>query len=168
MMRLLLVLLLFVGFANAADVYKCQVDGRTTYQDKPCAGAEVVPIRNDRPTHGLYLPKYEAPVAAPAPAVRVVITQPQARPQSFRCITSTGEVFYRHDGCPPALQSTQRVTYLNGRSEDVPIYQPVQSVAIDRGEACNAMEAHDFRRKGRDRDQRTSTYDKNAGRDVCQ
>lgn len=164
MIRILL-LLLFLTNANAAEVYKC---GENRYQDKPCAGAEVVAIRNDRPTRGLYLPKYEATAAAPEPAVRVIITQPQARPQSFRCITSTGEVFYRHDGCPPALQSTQRVTYPNGQIFDVPDYTPVQSVAIDRGEACSAMEAHDYRRKGRDRDQRTSTYDKNAGRDVCQ
>ena len=170
MTRLLLAPFLLIGFAHAADVYKCESDGHTTYQEQPCTGAAgvEVAIRDDRPTRGLYLPRYEAPAVEQAPSVRVTFTQAKPRPRSFRCITSAGEVFYRHDGCPPALQSTQRITYANGRSVEVPDYEPVQSVAIDRSEACNAMDAHDYRRKGRDRDQRTSTYDKNAGRDVCQ
>jgi outer membrane murein-binding lipoprotein Lpp len=39
--------LLLAGSASAQTMYKCQVNGKTEYSDKPCVGAEVKRIRPD-------------------------------------------------------------------------------------------------------------------------
>jgi hypothetical protein len=47
MKKIMLACLLLAGSASAQTMYKCQVNGKTEYSDKPCAGAEVKKIRAD-------------------------------------------------------------------------------------------------------------------------
>jgi hypothetical protein len=47
MKKIVLTCLLLAGSVSAQTMYKCQVNGKTEYSDKPCAGAEVKKIRPD-------------------------------------------------------------------------------------------------------------------------
>lgn len=47
MKKIVLACLLVAGSVSAQTMYKCQVNGKTEYSDKPCVGAEVKKIRPD-------------------------------------------------------------------------------------------------------------------------
>lgn len=161
-----------VGSAQAAPVYKCLgADGNVAYQDRPCAATqrqasvELAPAPPPAPS-----PDYG--VAVPAGAARGVSRgvsrAARAEPQSYECRAANGEVFYRHSACPKSIAGTRLESAANRRQRGGPESIPVSAVPLSRGEACKRLaSAGSIGRRGRERDERVSTYERNQGRDAC-
>ena len=161
--------LLLAGFAlpvTAQVVYRCEdADGRVAYQDRACADtqrssqAEIAPA----PAPGA-APVYAgtAPTRSAARAARRA--RPVAAVMSFECRADNGEVFYRHTGCPGSI----RVDGASTRSGKAAGSARVSAQRVPRREACRRVAAAgSIGRAGHARDERVSTYDRNAGRDPC-
>ena len=163
-------LLLLAGFANQAMaqvVYRCQdAEGRIAYQDRACPDArrsslvEIAP-----PPAASASPEYGS--IAPARADRrTPSSRASARTDavSFECRADNGEVFYRHTGCPGSIRTDAAPTR-NGKAA---ASARVSAVRVPRRDACRRLAASgSIGRAGHARDERVSTYDRNAGRDPC-
>jgi len=160
-----LVLIAVTGaFAHAAEVYRCEAaDGHVAFQDRPCedgrqtrVGFAPAPPPSPPPDYGITDSK-------PRPGVRQRAA-PHAReePRSWECRAANGEVFYRHGSCPRSI--TAASGRMHGKGGNV----AVSAVALPRAEACRRLAAAGSAgRAGRERDERVSTYERNAGRDPC-
>ena len=156
---LLLVLLAATSSAGAASVWRCEAgDGGIAFQDVPCRDAaraaqvQLAPL--PPPTAS---PEYRLP-ARPAARPRVPARRPPAALLSWRCEAANGEVFYRHARCPATIRTA--APGARGASASV----RVSATPLPRSEACRLMRRT---RPGHERDERVSTYERNAGRDAC-
>lgn len=146
--------------AHAATAYRCRgADGAVAFQDRPCAAAQretlvelaPEPPPAPSPDYGIAPPRHAAAKHAPS--------RPSTRRQatSSECRSDDGEVFYRHGACPKSIRS--------GHGTGT---AAVGTVELPRVEACRRIAAAgSVGRRGRDRDDRVSTYERNAGRDPC-
>lgn len=158
--------------ARAESIYRCRgADGPVVYQDRPCAGAQ----RQSRIELAAAPPVAASPdygVAAPARAKgatrdRGAVAHRGGRqtPGSYECRAANGEVFYRHSSCPKSIAPPQRG---GGRRGGEPSSVAVSAAPLTRAEACRRLAAAgSIGRSGRDRDERVTTYERNAGRDPC-
>ena len=168
----LLVLALMPGptaAASAHEIYRCRdAQGRIAYQDHPCARAmEQTRIEPAAPPPLRPSPAYAT--ASSTPARRTRVARPPTRAServSWECRADNGEVFYRHSGCPGSVRtdSARRGARNGGAAGSV----RVSATRKPRSEVCRALAAAgSIGRSGRERDERVSTYDRNAGRDPC-
>jgi hypothetical protein len=155
----LLGLLAVASSAGAASVWRCEsADGAIAFQDGPCtaaARATQVPLAPLPPP--VASPEYRLPATAPA-RTRLPARRPPAALVSWRCEAANGEVFYRHARCPATIRTT--ASGARGASASV----RVSATPLPRSEACRLMRRT---RPGHERDERVSTYERNAGRDAC-
>lgn len=177
---LALIFLLPTSAFGGEVVFHClDSSGGSVYQDRPCPGRqETIKIRRVRNGEafaeaiarglGNSAPRPAAPASQPPSVPAPVATLPQP---SFKCQAADGTTFYRHDGCPPALQREQNVYFTVGqdiRYYTQPVYVPVGSTPVSRSSACRTIYGSDAsQRTGSNLDQRFSTYDRNLGRDPC-
>ena len=160
-----LVLLLFGAAAQAQGVYKCRdARGAVAYQDHACAqGATQSEVElAPPPLHSSPDSRQDVPARA-APRARARREARTAQPLSHECRTGDGEVFYRHGGCPKSLaRSDVSAGARRGRGSAA---TAVSDLALPRTEVCRRLAARG--RAGHARDERVSTYERNAGRDPC-
>lgn len=162
-------LLLAAAAAKAESVYRCRdASGSIAYQDGPCADAqrqirvELIPAPPAAPS-----PDYG--VAHPTPPTRASRAsrrgRPGAEPSSYECRAANGEVFYRHSACPRSIPASDP----GGRRRSGEASSAaVTATPLTRREACRRLAAAgSIGRSGRDRDERVTTYERNAGRDPC-
>ena len=162
--------LLLAGLAlpvTAQVVYRCEdADGRVAYQDRACADTQrssqveiaPAPAATAAPVYADTAPTRSAGRAAPRRA------RPVAAVMSFECRADNGEVFYRHAGCPGSI----RVDGASTGSGKAAGSSRVSAQRVSRREACRRLAAAgSIGRAGHARDERVSTYDRNAGRDPC-
>jgi uncharacterized protein DUF4124 len=165
-MRAIVTLVLFVAgaAAHAAEVYRCETSDRhVAFQDRPCTAGRQTRV-------GLA----PAPPPSPPPDYGITPTKPhrgvrqratphtREEPRSWECRAADGEVFYRHGSCPRSITATGGRT--RGKAGNV----AVSAVALPRAEACRRLAAAGSAgRAGRERDERVTTYERNAGRDPC-
>lgn len=150
-----------------ADVYKCRgADGAIAFQDHACASSQIesrveiapAPPPAASPDYGR-TPRRESREAsgrthASTPARREAL--------SYECRAANGEVFYRHGTCPGKISAKGASRKQAGES------YAVTAAPLSRSEACRRMaSAGSIGRAGRERDETTSTYDRNLGRDPC-
>lgn len=165
-------LLLFAaGAAQAGSVYKCtDVDRQVAYQDHPCSGAqqrtavELAPAPPPAPS-----PDYAVASSRTSAFVRGPRHSPRAsareEPRSYECRAANGEVFYRHSGCPKSITDSSAGRRRRGAGSSS---VGVSAVPLTRSDACKRLAAAgSVGRDGRERDERVSTYERNAGRDPC-
>lgn len=153
---------------RAGPVYKCvDAAGAVTFQDRPCAAAQVqseVEI-DPAPAHAT-APQYAVETHAQRTNYRE--SRPQARSAhatAYECRASDGRVFYRLGACPRSLAAEGGVSRGKNRSGNS---VSVSGHAIARDEACAQMRrAGSIGRGGHEFDEHISTYDKNLGRDPC-
>lgn len=154
--------------ALADSVYRCRgADDAIAYQDRPCAAhqkqvvvaIEPAPAADARPE--AEPPRSRAPTAK-REAARMRATR-SAAATSWQCRAASGEVFYRHSGCPKALPSPSPAPQRRGAA---PPRIPVVATTVPRAQACRHI-ASEYGRKGAERDERPSTYERNLGRDAC-
>lgn len=160
--------LLAAAAAHAESVYRCRgADGALAYQDRPCAKAqgqtqvELAPVPPSAPS-----PDYGAPAArtrTSADGRRAASPRRAASaPSSFECRATNGEVFYRHSACPKSIATRGEGGRRRGGGANL---VPVSATPLTRSEACKRIGGAG--RSGRERDERVSTYERNAGRDPC-
>jgi hypothetical protein len=156
---LLLVLLAAASGAGAASVWRCEsADGGVAFQDAPCrADASATQVQLAPLPPPAASPEYRLPARA-ATHARVPARRAPAAPLSWRCEAANGEVFYRHARCP----ATIRTAAPGGRGASASVR--VSATPLPRSEACRLMRRA---RPGHERDERVSTYERNAGRDAC-
>lgn len=165
-------LLLAAASAQAGSVYRCRgTDGRVAYQDRPCTGAQQqTRIELATPPAPAASPDYGVTAAArPKSSSRGLRASGRAgargESSSYECRGANGEVFYRHWACPksipaPGAGGRRR----SGEASSV----AVTAAPLTRAEACRRLAAAgSIGRRGRDRDERVTTYERNAGRDPC-
>lgn len=148
--------------AQAAAAYRCHgPDGIVAYQDRPCEAAQ----RETRVELAPEPPPSPSPDYGVAPARRAAVKHAPPRSAARRqalsreCRSDDGEVFYRHGACPKSIRS--------GKASGA-AGVAVSAVELSRAEACRRIAAAgSVGRRGRDRDDRVSTYERNAGRDPC-
>jgi hypothetical protein len=88
-------------------------------------------------------------------------------PVSYECRADNGEVFYRHGACPRTIATAGAASRHGARAGEART-AAVTAVPLPRGEACRRIAAAgSIGRAGRARDERVSTYERNAGRDPC-
>lgn len=163
-------LLLVAAPVRAESIYRCHhADGSLAYQDRPCADAqrqtrvELVPAPPPAASPGYGTGKTRS---ATAPRNRRAATRgtDRAEAPSYECRAANGEVFYRHSTCPASIAETDPGRQRRGAGASV----AVSGVALTRKEACRRLAAAgSIGRRGRERDERVSTYERNAGRDPC-
>lgn len=163
--------LLVAASVQAESVYRCRdADGSMAYQDTPCADSqrqarlELTPPPPPSPS-----PDYAraAPERSKTPArnQRSARGAGRAEAPSYECRAANGEVFYRHAGCPKSIAQPQPERQRRGAGSSS---VPVSAIALTRSEACRRLaSAGSIGRRGRERDERVSTYERNAGRDPC-
>jgi hypothetical protein len=173
-------------------VYKCERKGKIALQERPCdadAKATELSVRKK------FTPPIPAPVVPQVQVVRetrVVQAVPTApalpcKHTAWRCTAATGEVAYRHDGCPRFASGqtsttyvTQLIPYTDPRTGRVSFIRQqlpssrsstvaVEAMRICRAEMCSALADRERQRyQGRLlKDQVFDTYDRNMGRDPC-
>lgn len=161
--RAALVLGLLCGAApcvQAATAYRCRgADGTVAFQDRPCDAAQRetrIELAPEPPTAAS--PDYGIVSPRPAAAKHAPPRRATRRPAlSQECRSDDGEVFYRHGACPKSIRS--------GRGAGT---AAVRALELPRAEACRRIAAAgSVGRRGRDRDDRVSNYERNAGRDPC-
>ncbi len=157
---------------TATPVYKCTADGRIAFQSTPCAGGEQVKLRPDPPRQYQPAPAPEPAAAEPAPTTTAIpsVAYPAAStgPESYRCESENGEVWFQHTRCPLRVVATHGTVYRASGAYTATSRNLVQETAIPRSEACREIEAIDRRdRYGSERDEVVKPYDKRAGRDPC-
>lgn len=161
-----LVLLLFGAAAQAQGVYKCRdARGGIAYQDRACAaGATQSEVELAPPPPLQPSPDYHRDVPArTAPRTRIRREARPALTMSHECRTADGEVFYRHGGCPKSLAGNDvSAGARRGRGSAT---TAVFDLALPRAEVCRRLAARG--RAAHARDERVSTYERNAGRDPC-
>lgn len=149
--------------ARAASAYRCHgPDGVVAYQDRPCEAAQ----RETRVELAPEPPPAPSPDYGVAPARRAAVKHAPSRSPARRqapsheCRSDDGEVFYRHGACPKSIRA--------GKAGGAAAGVAVSAVELSRAEACRRIAAAgSVGRRGRDRDERVSTYERNAGRDPC-
>jgi hypothetical protein len=165
-------LFLAAAAARAESVYRCHgTDDQVAYQDRPCAGAQrqtrielaAVPPAAPSPDYGVSVPvrakgSTRGSRAAAGGAGRRM-------PGSYECRATNGEVFYRHSACPKSITvSGHGGGGRGGGGASV----AVTATPLTRADACRRLAAAgSIGRSGRDRDERVTTYERNAGRDPC-
>jgi hypothetical protein len=165
-----LALLIALSVANP-PVHRCVgSDSVVRYQDVPCADGEAaseVRLRREPET-----------VAAPPPEEvlveggdegedsqpRIPVVPPPG-PTSWRCEVENGEVYFRHDACPPQISEPVALVNALGETFATVLSHRVSGVPVPRTEACREIERGG--RFGAERDQRAEPYDKLSGRDPC-
>lgn len=186
--RLLALFVIFAfgaGVATLANaqltVYKClEEDGSTTFSDLPCS--EAPDVMNIDESHTPSPPRtyaqpqtFSAPTRANAESTQQSRNQEQKTPMSYRCSTSTGEVWYRHQRCPQTI-TVQEVESVSGRTFDgervtgtatIDREVIVTQQEIPRTRACSEIYAVSSNRRGARRDQKYDTYQRNTGADPC-
>lgn len=178
-MRFLLLALIAVGSMAEAQVFKCtDAAGKVAYQSRPCAdgaAAETVKIRAapDAPPPLPEPPADDVNVSQAAsekPAPQVTSPPPRQRPMSWRCTSpDTGEVWYQHTRCPLTTLRMEYIALGNGRlGPSINVERPVQAEEVSRDDACEEINRPGAAsRKGSERDEKASPYDKAQGRDLC-
>lgn len=157
--------------ARAESVYRCRhADGSLAYRDSPCADAQ----RQTRVELAPAPPPAASPEygtgkarSATAPRSRRAAAHGDGRAEapSYECRAANGEVFYRHSTCPASIADTDPGRPRRGAGSSS---VAVSGVALTRKEACRRLAAAgSIGRRGRERDERVSTYERNAGRDPC-
>lgn len=187
--------LLIAGTASADTIYRCvDASGAVAFQAVPCAAHDAQTAMQVR---GQPLIDGEAPDSPPArltsPAydtdaffrgsrghvrTRAGSKRKRAQATSWECRAADGEVFYRHTHCPHSvpgdgvMRSTGSYVVRRGRGRrgghDAWSPVAVHARKVSRSEACrriNAVAA--VERDGSRRDERTSAYEHDLGRDPC-
>lgn len=170
--RLGWLLLIAAAGVHAESVYKCRgADGNLAFQDRPCAGTrqqsqfELAPAPPSAPSPDYGVASSGRAKAATGGRSFAVRNVGRAEAQSYECRAANGEVFYRHSGCPKSI--TQSNPGRQRRGSDSSSVS-VSAIALTRSEACKRQaSAGSIGRGGRERDERVSTYERNAGRDPC-
>ncbi|GAA0715863.1 DUF4124 domain-containing protein [Dokdonella soli] len=177
-----IVLLATLGIAHGAhtaSVYKCRDGaGHVAYQDHACAGAQ----------QESQIELAQAPAPAKSPEYRVATDTKPARAvatrgsrrsgarateaMSYECRADNGEVFYRHSACPKSIPVDASHGAAprrgHGKSQRGKTSAAVSAVSLPRSEVCKRLAAGgSIGRAGHARDERVSTYERNAGRDPC-
>lgn len=173
MPELLLPWLLSLALAQPA-VHRCVgADGHVRFQDRPCAegeDADSIELKPEPPPAAAAPPPKAADAALPT-AVPVPVLSPipapklEAGPVSWRCEVENGEVYFRHDACPPQISEPVALVNAAGESYAAVLAHAVRAVQVSRREACRQIARGG--RFGAERDQRAEPYDKLAGRDPC-
>ena len=165
-----LALLFAVSLANP-PVHRCVgADGVVRFQDTPCAAGEAA--------SEIRLRREPEPIAAapPEPIVEqdgdqgeeptpLAPVAPPSGPVSWRCEVENGEVYFRHDACPPQISEAVALVNSLGETFATVLSHRVRGIAVPRAEACREIERGG--RFGAERDQRAEPYDKLSGRDPC-
>ena len=160
--------------ALADVVYKCRsADGAISFQDSPCPQhalqAEVAlaaaPPAVESPAYSKSAGRH-APAAASRRSSSSVARTRASEPMSYECRAATGEVFYRHGGCPASIANAPTVA-AGTRRGAAKAPARVTALALPRSEACRRLRASSSGRSGRAHDDTVSTYDRNLGRDPC-
>jgi hypothetical protein len=175
MPELLLSCLLSLALAQPA-VQRCVgADGHVRFQDRPCAEGEeaaTIELQPEPPATSLAAPppkKADAarPTGSPVPVLSPLpAPAPEAGPMSWRCEVANGEVYYRHDACPPQISEPVALVNAAGERYATVLSHPVRAVPVSRREACRQIARGG--RFGAERDQRAEPYQKRNGRDPCQ
>ena len=162
----------FAASVQAGSIYRCRhEDGSLAYQDRPCAAAQ----RQSRVDLAPAPPPAASPdygagssarsKAAPRSPRSGIRGARRAETPSYECRAANGEVFYRHSACPTSIVETDPTRQRRGAGSSS---VAVSATALTRTEACRRLAAAgSIGRRGRDRDERVSTYERNAGRDPC-
>ncbi len=174
-MRRVPFLLFFLLSANAVAkpvIHRCvSADGEISYQQTPCPTGSVdtreIAVRPEdvrpAPEQPMFVPPQDPPQEPPTP-----LRPPEPPPQSFRCATADGTVFYRHGGCPAQLSVRQPYLWVGETQITLPVFVPVQAQPIPRESACSAIyDRGASRRDGSEHDERYSVYQRATGRDPC-
>ncbi len=152
-------------------VYRCVGgDGVVRFQDTPCAAGEAareIRLRPEPEPAALPLPEPIAEGGAgeeadPTPQAPVI---PPPGPVSWRCEVENGEVYFRHDACPPQISEPVALVNTLGETFATVLSHRVRGTPVPRAEACREIERGG--RFGAERDQRAEPYDKLSGRDPC-
>jgi hypothetical protein len=160
--------LLAAASAPAATVYRCRgTDGHVAYQDRPCADVRrqtrIEPPPAASPDYGVTAAA--RPKAPPRGSRATGRARLREQPSSYECRAANGEVFYRHSACPKSIPAANGGGRRRGGETAA---AAVTAVPLTRAEACRRLAAAgSIGRSGRDRDERVSTYERNAGRDPC-
>jgi hypothetical protein len=172
-------LLLVLGAAHRAQadaVYRCSDGhGHIAYQDRACANAQQetrveiaqAPPQTPSPEYGDGSHARSAPRGGVARKSSRRGGGSAAGPLSYECRASSGEVFYRHSGCPKSIKATG-AAQARGHKQQGSDSAAVSATPIARSEACRRLAAAgSIGRSGHQHDEQVSTYDRNAGRDPC-
>jgi len=167
---LLFALMCLLGGVRAESLFKCtDVQGEIAFQQQPCAASQeahlirLEPARAPLPSPEYAIPR-ESRIGAGNERVR---TRPERRDaDAYECRASDGRVFYRLAGCPRSIAAEGGVARHRGRSAGSSV--SVSSRPVSRSQACAEMHrAGAIGRSGHEFDEKTSTYDRDLGRDPC-
>jgi hypothetical protein len=173
-----LMLLMIFGLAgrtHAGPVYKCRdAAGHIAYQDSACAHTQLETRIEIAP----------APKPGPAPDYRPASSPRGSQPPSqrvsshrgvragealsYECRAANGEVFYQHGSCPRSIKDDSAAGRRAGSRRSANTSVAVSATPLPRSEVCRRLAAAGSgARAGHERDDRVSTYERNAGRDPC-
>jgi len=154
-------------------VYRCvEEDGSTTFSDQPCS--EDPDVLHIEESHNPAPPRQYLPRASTANnddtgRANSSPAPPSSRQAiSYRCSIDTGEVWYLHSPCPSrvTIREIEDLEFEEGWAE-VSREVTVDQTEVSRSSACSQIYAVGTSRRGSDRDESYTTYERNMGRDPC-